>query len=95
MKYINNLILLLMLSALACSAQASHTATVDGYLDQAPEQPSVVSQSELESDSPDKLISSSAPKCQQPLDSERSEFVEAVQSSSNYQDFFARAPPQS
>lgn len=93
MKYINNLILLLMFSALACSAQASHVAAVDGYLDQTPAQPSVVSQSELESDTPDKLLSSSVQTGQRPLDSEHIEFIEVALCSSNYQDFFARAPP--
>ena len=93
MNYLNNLLLLLMFSALASTAQASHTAAVDGYLDQASSHFSVLSQAELESDPPEQLTNNTSLSCSLPPSSERFVCVEAVSIPSNYQDFHARAPP--
>ena len=93
MTYLNNLLLLLMFSALASTAQASHTAAVDGYLDQASSHFSVLSQAELESDPPEQLTNDTAITFSLPLSLERFEIIKAALATANYQDFHARAPP--
>lgn len=95
MNYLNNLLLLVMFSALASTAQASHAAAVDGYLDQASSHFSVLSQSELESDPPEHITNDSCLTCVLPPSSARFVVVETVLPPANYQDFHARAPPHS
>lgn len=93
MSYVNHLILLLMLSALATSAQATHGSAFDGYVDQAQSQPSAVSYSELESDTPDECILA-ATTVSQPIRSDECFSATSLTLRANpYQDFQARAPP--
>ena len=92
MKTLRSLILLLLLSALASAANAHVSNAVDGYLDQAQTQQSLLSSQELEGDDPD-AIGISQSKAVTRAQSQAYTSIVGSYARANYADFLARAPP--
>lgn len=93
MKYLHSLVLVLLMSALAGSAQAHHGNSFDGYHEQAPKQQSLLSSQELESDQPDEAASSTSLAWLAKGTDSLSVATRQQLSAANYRDYHSRAPP--
>lgn len=92
MKTLRSLILLLLLSALGSASQAHSMTAVDGYLDQASAQQSLLPAQELEGDEPDGAASSQSFASPSLREYEFARLHSPARVA-NYSDFLARAPP--
>ena len=92
MNTLRSLILLLLVSALASAANAHASNAVDGYLDQAQAQQSLLSSQELEGDDPD-AVGVSQSKAVTQAQSQTYTNLVGNHTRANYADFLARAPP--
>lgn len=92
MNTLRSLIFLLLVSALASAAHAHASNAVDGYLDQAQAQQSLLSSQELEGDDPDAVGVSQA-KAVTRVQSQTYTSLVGNHTRANYADFLARAPP--
>lgn len=92
MNTLRSLILLFLMSALASAANAHASNAVDGYLDQAQTQQSLLSNQDLEGDEPD-AVSINQAKALTRIPSQTYASLVGSYARANYADFLARAPP--
>lgn len=92
MHTLRSLIVLLLISAFASSASAHSVNAIDGYLEQAQAQQSLISSQELEGDDPEALSFSNY-KAVTYTELLLLPALTDQRTLSNYSDFHARAPP--